>query len=787
MDLIGTTVGHIRVIDLIGRGGMGEVYSGIDEKLDRRVALKAIRQSHRLDAENRARFLREARMLSQLDHPGICRIYDYIEGEEADLLVLEFIHGKSLRVALQEGIDHTSCMRIALQIAEALAAAHAKGIVHRDLKPGNVMLAEDSTVKVLDFGLARTVDEGPSSQSIEPSHHPAHSSPSSSRDISLDQCDTEIQTQMGMVMGTAAFMSPEQARGEAATPASDMYSYGLLLQELFTGTSPYPAGLDGVALLLRVCQGDTLPIRGVDPDLAKLIERLKSPNIALRPSAWDTLEHLQWIQAKPRRKIRRRLQAALTLAFALLAAIMAILVFRVSQEVQRANREAETTHQVSDFLVRLFEVSDPYLGRGETITARELLDTGLKRIRVQLKDQPLQRARLMETIGIVYRELGLYDQAEPILQEALSIRESQLGKEHLEVADSLDSLAQLHYDQGRYKPSEQLSQRALAIQEKLLGKNHQALSSTLFHLANLYATQRRNRESEALYKRSLSILEQTHGEELDVARTKGALGALYGDQGRYDEAEPMLRAAVDVYQRHFEDDHPQLVSVVYNLAVVYQQLGKFAEAEPMFEHAADLMERSFGPDHPNTATVLNSFGALCFGMGKYDEAEALYQRALKAFETSLDEEHSHVAMVLNNLAEVFRSKHDYNRAIVHSRRSLAIKEKALGPDHPRVAQSLQQLALSCMALHRMQEAESMMNRSIAIWEEAGETSNPEYGKSLATLAQLFVQTGRNSEAEVLFKKALNIMEKALEPDHPELLSVEKDYQDLQRRSKSVGK
>lgn len=158
MILVGKTVGHIRLIELLGRGGMGEVYAGYDDRLARKVAVKAISRKSRFDPQAKARFLREARALSRLDHPHICKIYDYIEGRENDFLVLEFIEGESLGQARAAGLDISRKLQIADEIARVLVVAHEKGIVHRDLKPSNIMLTKAGEVKVLDFGLARDIE-----------------------------------------------------------------------------------------------------------------------------------------------------------------------------------------------------------------------------------------------------------------------------------------------------------------------------------------------------------------------------------------------------------------------------------------------------------------------------------------------------------------------------------------------------------------------------------------------------------------------------------------------------
>src|SRR5678815_765906 len=211
-----TKVSHYRRLNRLGEGGMGEVYVGIDETLKRRVALKAVHSRQRLHAESKTRFLREAQILSQLDHPNICRVYDYIEDDHRDWLVLELIEGKNLRCLLQSGLDWSAKLRVAEQIADVLVVTHAAGIVHRDLKPGNVMVTENGAVKVLDFGLAKLTDreEAP--------------------DTDVTRTEGAV-TADGTVVGSAAYMSPEQAEGKKVDARSDIFSFGSVLYEILTG------------------------------------------------------------------------------------------------------------------------------------------------------------------------------------------------------------------------------------------------------------------------------------------------------------------------------------------------------------------------------------------------------------------------------------------------------------------------------------------------------------------------------------------------------------------------
>ncbi|HEV2846278.1 MAG TPA: serine/threonine-protein kinase, partial [Thermoanaerobaculia bacterium] len=232
----GDRVGPIRITGEIAEGGMGSVFVGFDEKLEREVALKAIR-GDRLDARTRARFLTEARLLSQLDHPNICRIHGSLENEDEDILILERIRGRTLRQALEDGIDPAAKLAAAEGVARALEAAHEKGIVHRDLKPDNVMITDGGQVKVLDFGLARSeaTGEDPGAEASLAETRPSGAS--------WWMPTLAGRTGLGALVGTPASMSPEQARGEPSTAASDAYALGLLLQEIFTGRPPYEPGL----------------------------------------------------------------------------------------------------------------------------------------------------------------------------------------------------------------------------------------------------------------------------------------------------------------------------------------------------------------------------------------------------------------------------------------------------------------------------------------------------------------------------------------------------------------
>jgi tetratricopeptide (TPR) repeat protein len=314
----GAYVGRIRIESLLGAGGMGEVYRGWDERLERPVALKSIHPDKRLSPALRARFLREARVLSKLDHPNICRIWDVLELADGDWLVLELIDGITLHEQIERGIDRAEALRIALQVARVLRLAHGRGIIHRDLKPDNVMLTAAGEVKVLDFGLARAVD--------------AEYGDPAEREAAINDFETtlilggdttlpdESRTSVGALVGTLHYMSPEQARGLPLTPASDIYSLGIILHELLSGgLSAYGDSESTADLLMRVRGANIVPRDFHDRELQRLIARMTGLHPLDRAQLAEVTATLERIAGRPERT-RRRLFAG-ALAAAVVAAI----------------------------------------------------------------------------------------------------------------------------------------------------------------------------------------------------------------------------------------------------------------------------------------------------------------------------------------------------------------------------------------------------------------------------------------------------------------------------------
>jgi len=352
MHLGGRRIRHIRVEHFLGQGGMGDVYEGFDEKLRRRVALKVLHR-HPGDRDARARLIREAHALSQLEHPNICRIYDLIDDEpDVDVLVLELIDGRTLTQAIREGLSSAEHLRIATSIADVLVAAHRAGIIHRDLKPDNVMLTRTGVVKVLDFGLARWLERSSGKHEAVRTHAREQSEHSFVSDTRQTQKTWNfpnlmdppaVATAVGIAVGTPLYMSPEQARGETLTTASDMYAFGLVLQTLFTGLEPYPQGWSGAEVMMKAAIGESLPVTGKQREIVGLINQLKQLAPSDRPTAVDALAKLKFIVERPKRLVRNGLIAA-AITIAVLGTTKYTLDLRHERAVAKA-AETEARHR----------------------------------------------------------------------------------------------------------------------------------------------------------------------------------------------------------------------------------------------------------------------------------------------------------------------------------------------------------------------------------------------------------------------------------------------------------
>jgi tetratricopeptide (TPR) repeat protein len=390
-------------------------------------------------------------------------------------------------------------------------------------------------------------------------------------------------------------------------------------------------------------------------------------------------------------------------------------------------------------------------------------------------------ARLLEEAGYYLTLRGLYRQAEPLLQQALTIREQRLGTEHPETATNLDHLASLYYLEGKYEKAEPFYQRTLAIREQQLGTEHPETATTLNELAWLYIDQGKYAQAEPLFQRALLIREQKLGSEHpETATTLNDMAVLYKAQSRYAQAEPLYLRALAIREQVLGSTHPDVAESLNNLAVLYKLQGKYAQAESLFLRALAINEEVLGPNHPYTAASFGNLAAVYKDQGKYEQAEPLFQSALTIREQVLESNHPDLALSLHRLGELYLVQGRYEQAEPLYLRALAIREKALGSEHPRTAATLDNLATLYHMQGKYEQAEPLYQRALAIREQKLGPVHPDVAQSLHHLAELYRAQGKYEQAEPLYQRALAIREQALGHEHPDTIKVQAQYNELLR-------
>jgi non-specific serine/threonine protein kinase/serine/threonine-protein kinase len=724
---------------------MGEVFEAEQtEPVRRTVALKVIKWG--MDTKQVvARFKAEEQALALMSHPHIARVFDAGATDRGrPYFAMEYVAG----VPITQYCDtHRLCTRerlaLFLDVCEGVHHAHQKGVIHRDIKPSNVLVTvqdDDPVPKIIDFGVAKATAQKLTEQTVF--------------------------TEFGQLIGTPEYMSPEQAEmtGLDVDTRTDVYSLGVLLYELLVGVLPFdPEGF-------RDSGFDEIRRRIRDDDPLKPSTRLtslgdRSTDLAAKRRTESALLRrqmkgdLDWITMKALEKDRtRRYDSASALAADInrhlhdqpvlagppsttyrmgkfvrrhragvaVATMLAILLVgfsvamvfqsaRVARERDRANQEAEAARQVSDFLVSIFEVSDPGETRGSTVTAREILDEGAERINAELSEQPLTQAKLMLTMGNVYTKLGLYDRAASVLEDALAVTENVHGEDHLEVGNSLRNLGIVYDSQGRYEDAARSFERSLAIFEETLGPDDLDVAKALNSLAIVYWNQGRAPEALSLLERSLAIKERALGPaHLDLGTTLSNLGTLHYTEGNFGEAVPHLRRALAIAEQNLDPDHPELAGYLNNLASLLQEQGKYDEAEPLLRRTLVIWESAYGPEHPAVGIVVHNLANLYRDLGDFNLAESYYLRSGEIWGEALGEDHAYFATHLREQAGLYALQGRFAEAEAVFQRSLAIWEEIFGPVHPQVAVTLEKYSVLLREMGRAEEAEQIEARARAM-------------------------------------------------------------------------
>jgi tetratricopeptide (TPR) repeat protein len=436
------------------------------------------------------------------------------------------------------------------------------------------------------------------------------------------------------------------------------------------------------------------------------------------------------------------------------------------QQRLRAEQEAETAQQTTSFMIDLFRVSDPGEARGRSITAREILMSGASRIEEDLAGQPTIQGRLLDTIGKVFTNLGLFEDASRFMELAQKRRQSVATEDHSDQARSLSNLAWVLREQSELERSEQLYQQCIALLENQLSARELQLDC-MAGLAEVYFELGRYEDAEPVLIQVLAMRQELFGERhLAVADTIQELGLNQFDQGNNPVAEQKLREALALRRDILgPEPHPDLAENMNDLALVLFTAARYEETESLYLEVMEMQQILYGDEHPQIATTLGNVGQLYRMQGKLTDAAASYAKALKMQVQLLGEAHPDVARIHNDMAFIYADEGDLDKAIASMEKALSLRQAALGEVHPEVA-----LTLSNLARWRAQTGDDVAAR--ALYQQALEQMqallDPEHidvAIAKMGLAQLLTRSGELKEAQRLAKSSHDTLAAALGSDH----------------------
>ena len=754
-------IGPFRVVREIGRGGMGRVFLGerADGQFEQRVAIKLIQ--HGAPGVLR-RFVEERRILALLEHPGIARLVDGgITDGGLPYFAMELVDGEPIdRYCDARGLTLDERLALFASVCDAVAYAHHHLIIHRDLKPSNILVTADGKVKLLDFGIAKLLG---------------------ARQTGDDVTHTEVSVM------TPEFAAPEQVCGTPVSTATDVYSLGVLLYLLVTGERPYDVRGKSPADVQRVVCDDVPPrpssrapaavrrrLRG-DLDLIVMtalqkekerryqspaalagdLQRFRSGRAILaRPDS------ARYRLAKFVGRHRGGVATATLLVLALAAAASRERVLR-----GRAEQEARKAKEVEEFLVRVFDVADPYASRepdGGSVTARELLDRGVRRIDSTLAAQPEVQAELRTVLGRVYTNLGLFDRAAPLLQRSLEQHMALRGSLDPHVTANMDLLGVALVRQDRYDEAEPLLRRALEQRRRLLGDRDSATAESIEHLAMLLEQRSRYDAAEPLYREALAIRQSLFGDSsVQVASSLDRLGLLLHRKAAYEEAESLHRRAVAIDLRRLGENHLSTAEAMQNLAMTLQLRRNLREAEHYFRRSLAAKRKVLGDAHPSVTVGLNNLGVLLVrDRSRLDEAEALTREALALDRQIFGERHSYVAEGLRNLGIILRTKGEFAEAERLLRQALEMDRALFGERHRAVATMTYHLAQVRHLVGDSDGAVRLLREALTTYRQLLGGGHVNTVAAMGVLARVLTESGDPREGEALARESLSHLDPA---------------------------
>jgi serine/threonine protein kinase len=785
------SIGPYVLVKKLGEGGMGQVWLAEQTSpVKRQVALKLIKGGL-YDSAVIQRFEAERQSLAVMNHPAIAKVFD--AGSTADgqpYFVMEYVDGRPItRYCDNKKLKIRERLELFIKMCEGVQHAHQKAIIHRDLKPSNILVAEvdgKPVPRIIDFGLAKAISP------------------------QLGGEQTQF-TQMGAFVGTRGFMSPEQADPSVldVDTRTDVYSLGVVLYVLLTGMLPFDSEGEKKKPIDEVLR----QLREEDPPSpsAKLIgdKQTQTDSAMKRTTQARQLVavlrgDLDWITMKALEKDRaRRYGTPMELAadierylenrpvearpagagyrlkkyvrrhrvgVAVTAGATGLLVaFAVMQGVQlrRTTRERDRANRITEFMTGMFKVSDPSEARGNSVTAREILDKASKDIDAGLAKDPELQAQMMTVMGNVYEALGLYQRAQSLLERSVEVRRRVLGPNN---PDTLKSMSTLGFDlgrEGRYVDAEKIDRQTIDLQRRVLGPEH---PDTLVSMRNLGWTVRlegRYAEAEKLDRETLEIRRRVLGpENLDTVASMSIVAVDLRGEGKYADAEKLERETLEIRKRVQGPEHPDTLLAMTNLGQTLQQENRYSEAEKLELETLEIERRVLGPEHPSTLGLMNNLAIDLRSEGKYAEAEELDRQTLEIRRRVLGPEHPDTISTMNGLANSLYGERKYAEAEKMDREALEIRRRILGPNHPGTLRAMGNVAADLRSEGKYAEAEKMDREALEIIRRVLGPNRPETLEAMGNVVADLKSEGKYTEAEQTERGIFDTAHRVFGPDHP---------------------
>jgi non-specific serine/threonine protein kinase/serine/threonine-protein kinase len=786
----GKIIGLYQLLQLIGEGGMGEVWLAEQKQpVRRRVAVKLIKAG--MDTrEVIARFESERQALALMNHPSIAKVFDAgSTAEGRPYFVMEYVAGLPITAYCdRHKLNTRQRLELLMAVCEGVQHAHQKGIIHRDLKPSNILVTEldgKPLPHIIDFGVAKATAQR------------------------LDA--GTLYTQIGALIGTLGYISPEQAdSGEDIDTRSDVYSLGVVLYELLSGTLPFdfrklayndvlqrlreqdapsPStrlrthAEDSVSTaknrdadlqaLIGLLQGDldAITLRALEKDRAR---RYSTPmelasDIRRYINNEPVLAHAPGAVYRARKYIRRH-RVSVTLVSLL---VLLGIIFAVAQaiELRSIRRERDRADRITDFLTNMFKVSAPSEARGNTVTAREILDRSSDEIERELDQDPVVRSQLMLVMAKTYENLGLFSRAHALLERVVQDRVKKLGANNPKTLEAKAEMGWVLHREGHDADAERLIRTTIDAQSHVLGSDDPSTLESRDRLARILLRQAHYAQAEKLERELIAISSSRQGPENPQALQfmDGLARALAGEN-RFAEAEAEYRQLLDLERSNLGADHPDTLATVHDLATLYLNQGNYEQAERLYRENLEIQKRILGPEHPDTANTMTTIAnTIRFIDGRNAEAESLYRKSLEIELRVVGPYHPYTTGAQEGLANVLSAEQRYAEAETLLRQVLATRQRLLGNEHTDTLLSQYNLATVLKQEKRYEEAEALIRGTLEAQTRVLDAGDPDTSASRSLLADILLREQRPQEVEEFARRAFDDQLRTLGPQHQDTL------------------